>query len=59
MNPPTRHLKILITSVLAVFAIAATITPEAQPTAKETSSPQQSITLEKIRKVAIVSRGLL
>jgi hypothetical protein len=58
MNPPTRHIKILITSILAVFAIAATIRPEAQSPETNASSQNQRITLEKIRKVAIVSREL-
>ncbi len=59
MNPPIRHLKAFATAVLAVFAIAATIAPEPNPAANQSSSSQPKITLEMIRKVAIVSRELL
>jgi hypothetical protein len=59
MKPPIRHIKALITSILAVFAIAATIPPETQPAQANTNSPNQRLTLEMIRKVAIVSRELL
>jgi hypothetical protein len=56
MNSPIRNLKALITAILAVFAIAATIPPETQSSAAQ---PNQRITLEMIRRVAIVSRELL
>lgn len=59
MKPSTRHIKALITSILAVLAIAVTVPPETQPTQANINSPNQRLTLEMIRKVAIVSRELL
>jgi hypothetical protein len=59
MTSPIRHLKALVTAILAVFAIAATIAPTPNPVTNPSSASQQKITLEMIRKVAIVSRELL